>query len=583
MTMRNRNPGRRTHMLLDGDWLFQIDRHEKGESFGWHLPEYQDEDWLPVEVPGSWDCYLPELWGYSGTAWFRRAFRVRKGWGPPETLGDGHRIILRFEGANYATSAWLNGQDVGHHEGGFDPFEFDITGQLDWQGENMLVVRVDNWPKINRIPNSYAGWWNYGGIYRSVRLLALPAVRIADVFIHPEPVVDGKPLQVEVTLANEGRAPARLGLSGMLISEEASLDLPGQRLELAPGQVTTLTLQATLEAPRLWSPETPHLYLAELTLHAGRKILDRQHVEFGIRKFEVRGKQLFLNNQPIFLTGFDRHEEYIDTGRVDNGRQLIQDLEWIQRMNGKMVRMHYQAHPNLYELCDQMGLLVFAEIPFWQVGIKDAKEWENPSVWQTAEAMLRTLVHDLKNHPSVVIWSVGNECATNLPEARPLVGHMVDLVKSLDASRPVAMVGMFGPKDMIYDLVDLPCLNTYFFHDQEGLRQRLEGTHALTPEKPLLITEFGAEAILDLHGEGYGSEEEQASILEDHWKVFQEKRDYIAGALIWCLADYWHMPMAPDFRWGLNRYFFTHGLLSLDRLPKVAVEAAARLFGEVNP
>jgi beta-glucuronidase len=192
--------------------------------------------------------------------------------------------------------------------------------------------------------------------------------------------------------------------------------------------------------------------------------------------------------------------------------------------------------------------------------------------------MLRTLVHDLKNHPSVVIWSVGNECATDKPESRPLIKHLADTVRSLDTSRPVAMVGMYGERDLFFDLVDLPCMNTYSFHDQAGLRSKIEKILAKIGDKPLLVTEFGAEAMRELHGDNYGTEEEQASILTDHWQVFQEYRQSIPGALIWSLADYWHMPMGPDFSWGVNRFYFCHGLLSLDRFPKKATETVIKLF-----
>jgi len=171
---------KRTFEALDGQWLFQIDRDEQGEARGYHQPGYWPEGWLKVSVPSNWDTYLPELFGYAGHAWYPRTFRPQAAW-------RGGRIHLRFEGANYETVVWLNGRLVGSHSGGFDPFEFDVTAALDWEGENTLSVRVDNWPRVGRVPNALAGWWNYGGIYRSLKLLALPVVRLADVFVRAEP------------------------------------------------------------------------------------------------------------------------------------------------------------------------------------------------------------------------------------------------------------------------------------------------------------------------------------------------------------------------------------------------------------
>ena len=563
---------RRSQVLLDGAWRFNIDRHEIGEKNGWHLPAYSDLQWGQYPVPGNWDAYLPELFGYSGNAWYRHSFRVQPAW-------QRRKIHLRFEGANYATAVWLNGQLVGSHSGGFDPFEFDVTDLVEWGASNSLAVRVDNWPRINRVPNSFAGWWNYGGIYRSVVLKALPQVRISDIFIHSEQVVDGQPLRVNLELLNESDQVVVVNPVAKVKSDNLTLEMndPGG-VRLAPGESRSVELSGPLSQPRLWSPQSPALYNIQLDLFSGRKLLDRTGLYFGVRKFEVRGKQLLLNNQPIYLTGFDRHEEYYGTGRVDPDNQLFDDLSMIQKLGGNTVRMHYQAHPDLYDIADALGLMVFAEIPAWQIGVKDIKEWDNPEVWQTTETMLRTLIHDLKNHPSVVIWSVGNECATDKQESRPLIKHLAETVRSLDTSRPVAMVGMYGDKDVFFDLVDLPCMNTYSFHDQAGLRSKIDRILAKIGDKPLLVTEFGAEAILELHGDNYGTEEEQASILADHWKVFKEYGHSIPGALIWSLADYWHQPMAPDFSWGVNRYFFCHGVLSLDRFPKKAVETVSKLW-----
>ncbi|MGQ9680917.1 MAG: glycoside hydrolase family 2 protein [Anaerolineae bacterium] len=565
----------RSCLSLDGQWFFQIDRDEKGEERGYHLPSYQSAGWLEVHVPSNWDCYSPGLFGYAGHAWYRRTFQANSEW-------RGRRLQLRFEGANYETTVWLNGRFVGSHAGGFDPFAFDITDLVDWSGPNILAVRVDNWPRLGRVPNSYGGWWNYGGLYRSVKLLSLPPVRIADVFVRAEPRHDaaGAPLWIDVTVANDGSKPVevRVGAAVALDGEMAPAcgDLSDAALQIAPGATARVSLAGHIGAARLWSPDAPNLYTLGLTLAHGDETLDAQQVAFGVRRFEVRGTQLLLNGEPIILSGFNRHEEYAGTGRVDPGGVLEADLRLIKELGGNMVRMHYQAHPELYNLADRLGLLVFAEIPAWGVGNKDVSELTDPKVLQTAETMLRTLIGELKNHPSVVIWSIGNESATNRDEARPFFAHLAGVARSLDTSRPIAYVGMFGPEERCYDLVDLPCTNQYFGRRFAEFGQRLDDTHALAPDKPLLVAEFGHESVYGLHGEGYGAEEEHAEVLEGKWQEIR-KRDYIPGGLIWCLADYWHMPMGPDFRW-LNRVYFCHGAMSLDRRPKAAVEATRRMW-----
>jgi beta-glucuronidase len=346
---------------------------------------------------------------------------------------------------------------------------------------------------------------------------------------------------------------------------------------VASGRQARLALSAGLPDARLWSPDEPNLYSLHLSLEQGDDVLDAQGLSFGVRKFEVRGTRFYLNGEPIELAGFNRHEEYAGSGRADPEGVLEDDLRLIKEMNSNMVRMHYQAHPDLYDLCDRMGLLVFAEIPLWGVGNHDVAELSSHEVRETAETMLRTLIGELKNHPSVIIWSVGNESATKQTEARSLIGHLVDVARSLDTTRPIAYVGMFGPDEKCFDLVDIPCINVYFGKRTAELGEFVDEVHALQPDKPLMIAEFGHESVRGLHGEGYGTEDEQAAVLESNWQVLHERADFIPGTLIWCLADYWHMPMGPDFRW-LNRIYFCHGVTTLDRKPKMAVDTAKRIF-----
>jgi beta-galactosidase/beta-glucuronidase len=266
---------RRSQVLLDGAWRFNIDRHEIGEKNGWQMPAYSDLHWGEYPVPGNWDSYLPELFGYSGVGWYRRTFTIHPSW-------QRRKIHLRFEGANYATTLWLNGKLAGSHAGGFDPFEIDVTELVEWDAPNCLCVRVDNWPRINRVPNSYAGWWNYGGIYRSVVLKAMPEIRIADIFVHSAQVVDGQPLLVNLELLNESDHVVEVKPVGKVKSDDLTLDLAeSKKIRLAPGESKSVELAAQFSQPRLWSPESPALYDLQLDLFSGRKLLDqigRAHV-----------------------------------------------------------------------------------------------------------------------------------------------------------------------------------------------------------------------------------------------------------------------------------------------------------------
>jgi beta-glucuronidase len=211
------------------------------------------------------------------------------------------------------------------------------------------------------------------------------------------------------------------------------------------------------------------------------------------------------------------------------------------------------------------------------MGQGDPAEWSDPVVGRTTEAMLRTLIGTLRNHPSVVIWGVGNECGTDREEARPLIARLVKTARSMDGTRPIAYVGFLGTRERVYDLVDLPCHNQYFGLRLDELGRHLDAVHALAPDKPLLATEFGHEAIRGIRGEGYGTEDEQAAVLESNWRAIRDRSDYMPGGLIWCLADYWHMPCGPDHDW-MGRSYFCHGVVTLDRRPKKACQAVRRMW-----
>lgn len=575
----------RRELSLDGQWLFRIDMADRPFARDWHTAGFRPRNWLEVTVPGSWDTYLPELDGYAGHGWYWRTFKLGQDW-------CDLRVQLHFDGANYETTVWVNGRQAGVHSGGFDPFQFDITDLVNWQGENILAVRVDNCGRLDRVPHNIIGWWNYGGIFRSVRLCGLPRVRVDDVFVRAEPGSDdsGAPLQIDAVVVNDGDRAVKVALAATVSTsggdEVATIDKKpvDPIVTVPPGSRVPVSMVSRIPDAKPWSPATPNLYALRLELREARKNLDTLGVRFGVRRFEVCGTRLHLNGQPIVLKGFNRHEEYPGTGRVDPGGIQEADLKLIKELDGNMVRMHYQLHPDLYDLADEMGLLVFSEIPLAFCGLQNIgrEQLVDPVIRETAESMLRTLIGELKNHPSVVIWSVGNECATVDDDGRGLISHLVDVARSLDDTRPITYVSNMHLREKCFDLVDIQCANVYFGLRSAELGELLDKLHAMEPEKPLLITEFGMQSVRGLSGEDWCGEELHAQVLEENWKVFRSRRDFIPGALIWCLADYRVCTRDPDGHL-LNKWRFCHGILALDRKPKKSVVATVkRLFAHAS-
>jgi beta-glucuronidase len=560
---------------LDGEWLFQIMpvSSDTKEEESWQSPDFKPDNWRRVIVPGNWDTYLPELFGYLGTGWYRKFFYVKPEW---------KRIILNFEGANYRTKVWINGEKVGENEGGFNNFQFEITNVVKWGKKNLIAVSVDNKPAIGRIPNSFAGWWNYGGIHRSVSLKILPKLFISDVFICSQPL-DKKNASVdlEIELKNEEDRKYEFELIAEVELSEKKVSSMGEKAFLSSGEGKKIFLKTNLKNPQLWSLEKPVLYKLNLFISEKGKIIDELKIPFGVRKVEIKGFKFLLNGKPVFLKGINRHEEYYGTGRVDKKNILKYDMELIKEMGANIVRIHYPFEKRFYELADEMGLLTFAEIPYWQVGVKDIKEFTSPEVMENAKKQLENLVRELKNHPSVVIYSVGNECASEKEEGRSAIKELIDYTKKLDPTRPVTYASRSKTSCKSYDLVDFISENLYFDMDNEGLNKILDEIHALQPEKPILITEFGCDAIKGISGNTRGSEKYQAEVIKKNWEVFLSKK-YIIGAILWCWADYWHQPMRTDLnlRWlnNLSHFYFCLGLLNLKREPKRAFFELKKLF-----
>jgi len=569
------DPVKRISYSLDGEWLFQImpGRGVHGSDavkyLGWEGNDIKTDNWLKVNVPSNWDTYLPELFGYAGTGCYRKFFYPRPEW-------KGGKIVLNFEGANYQTKVWINGEKVGENEGGFNTFQFDITNIVKWGEENLIAVFVDNMPAIGRIPNSISGWWNYGGIHRSVSLKILPKLFISDVFVHSEPLDEkNASVDLEVELKNEEDRKYEFELIAEIELNKRKVTSIREKISLSSGEGKKILLKTNLKNPQLWSLENPVLYDTNLFILEKEKSIDELKIPFGIRKIEIKGFEFLLNGKPVFLKGVNRHEEYYGTGRVDTKNILDYDMKLIKEMGANLVRIHYPCEKRFYELADKMGLLTFAEIPYWNMGLHDIKEFTNPQVMENAKKQLTNLVRELKNHPSVVIYSVGNECATDTEEGKNAIKEFIDWTRKLDSTRPVTYTSFRREKDKTYEFVDFITQNLYYGMDSEGLSKILDKIHALQPEKPILVGEFGYEAIKGIHGNTSGSEEIQAEVIKKSFPVFRSKK-YVMGAIQWSWADYFHQPVNPGNT--LNRFYYCHGLFNLKRVPKIAFDELKKIF-----
>ncbi|MDR0759281.1 MAG: hypothetical protein LBF74_04135 [Treponema sp.] len=563
--------GRKTESL-NGKWNFAADLYDTCRRASWYKEETADpsgrprppdwdwEGWDRISVPASWNMEKPELFYFEGSGVYTRTFRYV----PHE---PGERLHLRFEGASYRTSVFLNGEFIGTHDGGSTPFNADISGAV--REENRVIVVVDARRDPRRIPMENTDWFNYGGIYRDIFLVRTPPVFIRDWFIRLVP--DGKfsTIKADVFLSDKAAGgKALLEIPGLGIREE--LALPGGRG------------QAEFSAkPELWSPESPKLYDLRIAYIPGAsgKTADTVEDTAGFREIRARGHEIFLNGKRIFLKGICVHEDHETLGKTTTPDIIRAAIGHLKEMNGNYLRLaHYPHDARFARIADEEGVLLWEEVPvYWAVA------FENPDTYRDAENQLAELIQRDRNRASVIIWSVGNENADT--DARyGFMSKLAAKARSLDDSRLVSAACLINhEKLMIEDRLaaslDVIGINEYYGWydpDFDKLPRILANSN---PGKPVLICEFGGGARSGQRGtaEDLFTEDKQKDLYEKQAAAFK-KCPYIAGVTPWILYDFRCPRRLNRYQQGFNR----KGLIGQDRkTKKLAFEVMRKFYGEM--
>jgi len=405
----------RQSMPLDGDWFFCVDLLDTGLRQRWYdmqpmAPEDRDLpwDWDPyagetVPVPSCWQMLKEKWYFFEGSAWYSRAFTL--------CPRPGRRHVLRVGAANYDTKVFLNNRFLGSHAGGSTPFCADLTGALR-EGRNWLLLCVNNTRRPDRVPMQNTDWFNYGGPYREVAIHDLPQAHLTGVFAHLVP--DGTDRHIRV------RVEARdLDSAGILIPE---LGL-SREVALKDGAGETV-FEA---APELWSPEAPRLY--DLIVTAGE---DELRDRVGFRRIETRGTEILLNGRPVWLRGISVHEDDERAGKCTSEADLRRRFAHAKELGCNFLRLaHYPHHERAAELADELGFLLWEEIPvYWAI------DFANPATLADARNQLRELIRRDRNRASVILWSVGNENADT--DAR--LAFMAALAETARTEDPTRLV-----------------------------------------------------------------------------------------------------------------------------------------------
>ncbi|HVZ57761.1 MAG TPA: glycoside hydrolase family 2 TIM barrel-domain containing protein [Chitinophagaceae bacterium] len=553
------NPEERTGRNLDGKWEILPDPFDAGT--GWK-PFYKDQqpvgksdfyeyrftDALTLNVPGDWNSQDPTLLYYEGTVWYKRTFTCHP---RPD-----HRLFLYFGGANYQTEVYCNGQPAGSHEGGFTPFQAEVTN-LVREGSNTVIVRVNNRRRADGIPAMNFDWWNYGGITRDVYLLETPRSYVADYFLQL-PKGGGPWLDGWVQLAGDD------------ITLPVTVSIPELRIRYAGRPDQTGRVRVHIPArPERWSPGHPKRYQV-LFSNGADSIAD----EIGFRTIETKGHEILLNGKPVFLKGVNIHEQIPQrAGRAWSESDARQLLGWARDLGCNFVRLtHYPHNEHMIRLADQMGILLWEEIPLWQ-GIA----FSDPAILQKADTMLGEMILRDKNRAAIILWSLSNETTPGPDRNRTLAG-MARYARSLDSTRLITSAfnhvryrdSSVTIDDPLGADLDVLAVNEYlgWYSPWPAAPQAM--TWKSVYDKPLIMSEFGAEALYGHHGSpdtaSSWSEEYQERLYRDQVAMFRNI-PFLRGTTPWVLADF-RSPsrLHPVYQQGWNR----KGLLGSNGLRKKA-------------
>ncbi len=528
-------------MSLNGEWNYIVDVQEEGyydyrmnpTRWGFFqnakpqkpedLIEYDFDKSPTMKIPGDWNTQDERLFFYEGTVWFKKSFQAT----PMKDI----RTLLYFGAVNYDCHVYVNGKKAGHHIGGFTPFNFDVTALLK-EGENVVIVKVDNKRHAEDVPTQIFDWWNYGGITRDVRLVKVKPVYLEDYNLQLTKA-DAKAKQREISFsARLNKAEA--GHKVVVFIPELKLE---QQLTTDTEGKVSGTLKVNAKKLALWSPASPKLYRVDISLN-NSTISD----EIGFRTIETRDKQILLNGQPIFLKGISIHNEKPNGGgRANSAEDARTLLGWAKELGCNFVRLaHYPHHEEMVREAERMGILVWSEIPvYWTIA------WKNPKTYENAQSQLRDMISRDHNRANVIIWSIANE-TPHSPERDTFLGNLAQYARSLDNTRLISMaMEVTGASNYVNRLndnmnqyVDVISFNQYigWYRDvNDAPKMRWE----IPYNKPVIVSEFGGGAKYGFHGEKNQrwTEEFQENLYIENCAML-DKIEGLAGTTPWILKDF---------------------------------------------
>ena len=540
---------------LNGQWNYIVDVQEEGyydyrmnpTPWGFFqnakpqrpedLIEYDFDKAPTMQIPGDWNTQDERLFFYEGTVWFKRSFQ----WYPTA----GRHTLLYFGAINYEAHVYVNGKLAGHHIGGFTPFNMDVTDLLR-DGDNFVIVKVDNKRRAENVPTQIFDWWNYGGITRDVCLIDVAPVYVENFSLQLDKK-DNRMLNFSVKLSHQEA------------NQQVTLNIPELKIKKTVTTTTDGTANLLIKAkPQRWSPDAPKRYRVEIGMN-GETLVD----SIGFRTIETRGKQLLLNGKPIFLKGISMHEEKpYGGGRANSIADAHTLLSWAKELGCNFVRLaHYPHNENMIREAERMGIMVWSEIPcYWTIA------WKNPQTYFNAQQQVTDMILRDHNRANIIIWSIANE-TPHSPERDQFLGRLAQYARSLDSTRLISMAmevtSASNYKNRLHDnmhqYVDVVSFNQYIgWYRDVNDAPKMEWE--IPYDKPVIISEFGGGARYGLHGDKNQrwTEEFQENLYRENIAMIN-KIDGLAGTTPWVLKDFRSPRRVLN---GIQDYYNRKGLYS---------------------
>ena len=577
----------RDHVSLDGEWGAVIDQYETGlyniqyEVRNWRstffgdrkptspsdLIEYDFDAGYSHQIPGDWNTQDERLFLYEGTVWYKRAFDYQP---KPNT-----RTFLHFGAVNYDATVAFNDEPLGHHIGGYTPFQFEVTDRVQ-EGENVVILKVDNKRHVEAVPTNNMDWWNYGGITRSVKLIEVPETFIEDYFIQLAPgTLNGDRGEIYGWVKLNGPDAAGENIAIRINELGVTVDASTAANGVAEFRVAVNDLEP-------WRPAHPKLYDVAVE-GGGDAVADR----IGFRTIETRGEDILLNGESIYMRGISIHEEvpYGD-GRAHSREHAETLLGWVKDLNANFVRLaHYPHNETMVRLAEEMGILVWNEIPvYWTI------QYDNPETYANAENQLVEMISRDKNRAAVVLWSVANE--TPIGDDRlTFLSRLTEKARALDPTRPITAAlntvdrdpatNTTHIRDPLGDVIDVIGINNYCaWYGSAKPEDCADVRWASDFGKPVIMSETGGGARAGLRGEPNErwTEDYMAAVYDNNLEMARNI-PFLRGISPWILKDF-RSPRRPLY--GVQDFYNLKGVVGSQGEKKLAFYVLRDFYDEME-